>query len=65
MLERHTFQKLHSDEGVAVLFTDVVDRADIGMIEGRSGLGLPLKAGQRLVIFGNIVGQKLQGDESI
>ena len=48
-----------------MLVINFVDGADVRVIESGSGFGLPLKAGQRLVIFGNIVGQKLQGDESI
>ena len=44
---------------------DRADRRDGGMVQPSQHFGLPLKAGQRLVIFGNIVGQKLQGDESI
>jgi hypothetical protein len=39
--------------------------ADIGVIEGGSGLRLALKTGQRLGVFGNLVGQKLQGDEAM
>ena len=44
MLQRHAVKKLHGNERPAVLLADFVDRADIGMIERRRGLGLALKA---------------------
>ena len=50
MLQRQAFQKLHGDEGLAVLFADVVDRADVGMIQRGRGLRFALKARQRLRI---------------
>jgi hypothetical protein len=65
MLQRDPFQKLHHDEGPAILLADFMNRADVGMIEGGSGLRLALKTGQRLRVFGNFVGQKLQGDEAM
>src|ERR1700744_5033989 len=39
MLERYAIEKLHGDEGLAVLFADVVDRANVWVIEGGSSLG--------------------------
>src|SRR5712692_9801290 len=38
-----------------------MDRADIGVVESRGRLRLPLEAGQGLGVFGDVVGQKLQG----
>ena len=64
MLQGHAVQKLHGDERLAVLLANFVDRADIGMIQRRSGLRLALKARQRLRVSGNLVGQKLQGDKA-
>ena len=58
-------QKLHGDEGFAVLLADVVDRADIGMIQRGCGLGFELKAGQRVRIVGNLLRQELEGDEAM
>jgi len=37
-------QKLHGDEGFAMLVIDFVDRANVGMIQGRGGLRLSFKA---------------------
>ena len=38
MLQRQPFQKLHGDEGLAVLLADVVDRTNIWMVECGCGL---------------------------
>ena len=65
MLQRQPVQKLHDDEGLAVLLPDLVDRADIGMVQCRSGLSFSLEASQRLGVFGNLVGQELQGDKTM
>jgi hypothetical protein len=43
-LERLAFQQLHGNEISAVLFSDVVDGADIRMVQGGSSLCFPLKA---------------------
>ena len=34
MLERLPFQQLHHDEGLAFVSADVVNGADVGMVEG-------------------------------
>jgi hypothetical protein len=64
MLERLSFQKLHGDEGAVVLLADVVNRANIRMIQGRSGLRFALKSGQRLPIPGNFCGKELERHEA-
>ncbi len=44
MLQRLALHEFHDDEGPAVLFADIVDRADIGMIQCGRGLRLTAKA---------------------
>jgi len=44
VLQRLALQQLHADEGLALVLVDVVDRADIGVVEGRRGPGLALEA---------------------
>src|SRR5215831_14439175 len=39
MFERGAIEKLHSDESAAVFFADVVDSANVGMVQCRGGLG--------------------------
>src|SRR6185437_6431577 len=65
MLERHSIQKLHGDERLAVLFVDLVNRTNIGMVQRRSRLRLPLKSGEGLRVSGYFIGQKLEGDKSM
>src|ERR1700674_253999 len=65
MLQRQPFQKLHGDERMPVLLANVVNRADVGMVQGGRGLGFALKAGKRLRITGNLLGQELEGDEAM
>ena len=50
---------------MSILLADVINRADIGMIQRGRGLGLALKAGQRLRVAGNFFGQELESDEAM
>ena len=61
MLQRHAVQKLHGNERFAVLVVNFVDRADVGMIQRRGGLGLALETAEGLRVFGYVVGQELEG----
>src|SRR5271165_1520906 len=45
--------------------SDLIDRADIGMVQGRSRLGLSLEANQCLGISGYVIRQKFQRNESV
>src|SRR6266496_2835421 len=65
MLQSYSIQKLHGNERLAVLLADVVNRADVRMIQRRSGLRFALKAGEGLRLPGNIVGQELERDEAV
>src|SRR5579872_1995071 len=64
VLQRQSIQKLHSDEGLPVLIVDLVDGADVRMVQCRSGLGFALKATECLQVFGYVVGQELESDEA-
>ena len=65
VLQRQAVQKLHGDEGLAVLLADVVNGADVGMVQGGGGLGFALEAGEGLRVAGNFFGQEFQGDEAM
>ena len=39
-----SFEQLHHDEGLPVVLADLVNRADIGMIERGGGAGLPFES---------------------
>ena len=47
------------------LLADVVDGADVGMVQCGSGLGFALEARERLRVAGNVFRQELQGDEAV
>ena len=58
--QRRALQILHGDERSPVLLADVVDRADVWMVERRGGPGFALKAAQGLAITRQIVGDELE-----
>ena len=64
VLERRTVEELHDEEGAAVVLADVVNGADIGMIQSGSGFGFAAKTLEGLAILREIFGKKLQGDEA-
>src|SRR5271169_4242455 len=55
VLQRRPVQKLHGDERLPVLLTDVIDRADVGVTEGGRSLCLALEASQSLRVSGNFL----------
>lgn len=64
MLQRGPVKEFHHQERLAALFADVINRADVGMIQRRRGLGLTPKPFLRLPVFRQVFGQKLQRDEA-
>src|SRR5580693_3301337 len=65
VFERRTVQVFHGDESAALLVADIVDGANIGMIQGGSRLRFALKTGQGLEILGHIIGQEFQRYKSV
>ena len=65
VLERSPIQKFHRDKGVALLLADVMNGADVGVIQRGSRLCFPLEASERLRIASDIVGQKLECDKAV
>ena len=64
VLERGAVEKFHGDEGAAVVFADVVDGADVGMVQRGGGTRFTLESFERLRIVGEIVGKKFESDEA-
>ncbi len=60
LFERGALQELHRDEGLAVFFADVVDGADVGVIERRGGLSFALESGKSARVIAHILGQEFQ-----
>jgi hypothetical protein len=53
------FQVLHDDERLALMLPDVVDSADVGMIQCQCCSGLSLETLQCLAILGKLLRQEL------
>src|SRR5208283_283325 len=64
VLEGGAFQKFHGDVGLLAALADVVDGADVGVIQRRSGAGLAAKAFESLGIAGDGVGQEFERDKT-
>src|SRR2546426_8661004 len=65
MLQRCPVQKLHGNERLSILLANVINRADIGVVQGGRGLGFALKTSERMRVLGNFGGQELQGNETV
>src|SRR5437867_9863904 len=62
MPERPALQQFHYDKRPAVVLADIVNGADVRVIQRRGGAGLTLESLQRLALWRILIGQKLQGD---
>ena len=49
---------------MAVVLADLMDGADVGVVQRRSGAGFAAEAFESLGIVGGIVREKLEGDET-
>src|SRR5579864_1501808 len=65
MREGKPVQKLHGDKRFATLPANVVNGANIGMVQRGRSSGFELKTGERVRITGNLLGQELKGDEAM
>ena len=65
MFQRLAIERLHDDEGRAVLLVSLVDGANVGMVQGRSSLRLSLEASQRMGVFCHLVGEEFQSYEAM
>ena len=57
--EALALEKFHNDVGHAVVLTDIVDRADVGVVEGRSRARLAHEASEPFGVTGEIPGENL------
>ena len=65
MLQGYAIEVFHGNGGHAILLTDVVNGADIWMIECRGSLRLALKSAERLRVARELVGREFQCDETM
>jgi len=64
VFERGAFHELHNQECAAIFFADIVDSADIGVIQRGSSFGFAAESLQRCGIPGERIGKKFDGDEA-
>src|SRR5579864_9835183 len=64
MLQGHAFEVLHHDESLPARLIDLVNSADIWVIEGRSGARFALKTLESLCVGGDVLGKELEGNEA-
>jgi hypothetical protein len=58
-------RKFHGDERLPVLLSDVMNCADVWVIQRGRRLCFALKAGECLRVAGNFFRKKLEGDEAV
>ena len=65
MRKRLAIEELHGDERLALVLSDLVDRADVRVVERRCRLGFAPEAFQGLLVAGHVFGKELQSDETM
>src|ERR1700719_2502156 len=65
VLESCSFQKLHGDEGPAGFLANVINGADVRMIQGGGSFGFTPAPAERMRIAGNIIRQELESHETV
>jgi len=65
VFERGPFEQFHDDEGFAVGGADVVNRADVRMIESGRGFGFAVEAREGMRIGGDIFGEEFERDVAV
>ena len=63
--QRFAVDELHGDERLVILFADVVNGADAGVIESGTGVRFAAKALQRLGILQHVLGKEFQRDGAL
>jgi hypothetical protein len=64
VLQGHAIQILDHNERLICVLADLVNRADVGMVEGRSRASLATKSFERLRVSRQFIGQEFEGDEA-
>src|SRR5439155_25954346 len=65
VLYRQAIEKLHRDESVPIVFANVINSADVRVVQGGCCLRLSAETGKRLRVTGNFLRQELEGDETM
>ena len=65
VLQRCAVQEFHGDERAPGVFANIVNRADVGMIQRRGRLRLTFEPRQHLRVFGDLVRQEFQRHKAV
>ena len=65
MLEGYTVEILHHNEGFACVLTDVLDGANVGVVQSRGSPGLTAESFECLAVVCQIIGQKFQNHKPV
>ena len=60
MFQCYAIEIFHGDKRLSVLIVDLVDRADVRMVQSGSRLRFPLKTAERLCILRDFIRQELE-----
>ena len=60
VLEGLPFHQFHRDKGLALMLSNIVNRADVRMVQGRGRTGLALEPFHRLAVVRNFFWQELK-----
>src|SRR5208337_2830856 len=64
VLQRQPVQKLHDDEGTLTMLADLMDSANVGMVESGRRPRLPVEALQSPRVSRQFIRKELQGNEA-
>src|ERR1700747_996614 len=64
MLQRHTIEILHGNKGPVTMFPNLINGADVGMVQSGRSTRLSPEALQYLRVFCHILRQEFQSDRS-
>ncbi len=65
LLEGLAFQPFHRDERCAFGLADVIDSADVGMVQCRCGPCFPLKSCERAAVMSQFLCKELESHETL
>jgi hypothetical protein len=64
VFKRHAFKELHGDETASFILPNLVDGADVGVVQSRGGPRLTAEAFKRKRIPGQLIGKEFQRDKA-
>ncbi|MDA1315654.1 MAG: hypothetical protein O2968_20195 [Acidobacteria bacterium] len=65
LVEAFAFEEGHRDEGAGVGFSNLVNGADIRVVQSGGGLGFAFKALADIIVGNEMGGEKLQSDGAV